>query len=179
MNIWKLFATRERFDTLKCALEKEKVSVEELARELNLSKGFVSQFLRILEGEGLLRREGRKYVVKDTAITRTLKVFINTATIHEILMKHKKDWMESLGFYGSFASGKNKEDSDVDVWIKVSKHPGEKEIARIERELSDELGKRVHIIVLTPERLGRLKKDDFVFYCELKRSVVIWGEGIE
>jgi len=63
--------------------------------------------------------------------------------------------------------------------LKVSKHPGEKEIARIERELSDELGKRVHILVLTPERLERLKKDDFVFYCELKHSVVIWGEGIE
>jgi len=35
-----LFSTRERFDTLRHVLEKEKVSVEELARELNLSKGF-------------------------------------------------------------------------------------------------------------------------------------------
>lgn len=169
----------ERYDTLKYVLEKEKVSVEGLARVLNLSKGFASKFLRILEEEGLLERDGRKYIVKNTAVTRTLKTFINTATLYEILMKNKRDWMESLGVYGSFASGKNKEDSDIDIWVKVSKHPGEKEVAEVERELSDELRKRVHILVLTPERLERLKRDDFIFYCELKHSVVIWGEGIE
>jgi hypothetical protein len=39
MNIWKLFATRRRSDTLRYALKKEKVSVEELARELKPEQG--------------------------------------------------------------------------------------------------------------------------------------------
>jgi predicted nucleotidyltransferase len=179
VNIWKLFATKKRFEMLEYILDKEKISVEESAKALNLSKGFTSQFLRVLEKEGLLRREGRKYIIDDSAVTRTLKTFINTALLYEILVKYRKNWMESLGVYGSFALGENKEDSDVDIWVKVSKHPGEREVARVERELSNELGKRAHILLLTQERLNRLKKDDFIFYCELKNSIVIWGEGIE
>ena len=179
MNIWRVLSTKERFNTLARALEKEIISVEELAGELNLSKGFISQYLRILEEEGVLKRDGRMYAVKDTAVTRALKVLINTLMLSEILIKHRKVWMEGLGFYGSFASGKNREDSDIDVWVRVTKHPGEKEIARFEREISEETGKIVHVLVLTPERLERLKKDDIIFYCELKNSVVVWGEGIE
>lgn len=179
MNIWKLLSTRERFETIKYVLDKSEIGVEEVFTALGLSKGFISQFLKLLDEEGVLKRENRKYVVNDTPIVRSMKIFINTASICPTLFENKKEWMKSVGLYGSFSRGTNNEDSDIDLWIKVAVHPGERMIATLERTLSDRLGRPVHILVLTPERLKRLKKEDTTFYNTLTHSLVLWGEGIE
>ena len=87
--------------------------------------------------------------------------------------------MLSVGVYGSFARGENTEDSDLDIWIVVDSYPNEREVARVEKEISKETGKQTHLLILTREKIERLRKEDPVFYCELVNSFVIWGEGIE
>ncbi len=179
MNLWKILSSKERVETLEFILEKEMVGVEELSTSLKRSKGFVSQFLRLLEEEGTLKKQKRKYfVLHEAPEVRAIKIMLNIIKLQKSLVKHRKEWMVSVGVYGSFSKGTNREDSDIDVWIRVEKRPGEREVAVIERELSEELGKPVHILILTPERIERLKKDDPIFYCELASSFVMWGEGV-
>ncbi|AGK61324.1 putative nucleotidyltransferase [Archaeoglobus sulfaticallidus PM70-1] len=179
MNIWKILSSRERIETLEFILEREAVGVEEVATSLRRSKGFVSQFLRLLEEEGILRKQKRKYaVLHEAPEVRAIKIMLNITKLQTSLVKHREEWIVSLGVYGSFSKGENREDSDIDIWIRVDSHPGEKEVARIERELSNELGKRVHILILTPERIARLRENDPIFYCELANSFVMWGEGV-
>ncbi len=179
MNIWRILSSKERVETLEFILEKEVIGVEEVATSLKRSKGFVSQFLRLLEKEGILKKQRRKYfVLHEAPEVRAIKIMLNMIKLQKSLVKRRKEWMVSVGIYGSFSKGTNREDSDVDVWIRVEKRPEEREIAAIERELSEELEKPVHILILTPERIERIKKDDPVFYCELVNSFVIWGEGV-
>lgn len=59
MNVWKILSSRERVETLEYILEREVVGVEEVAASLKRSKGFVSQFLRLLEEEGILKKQKR------------------------------------------------------------------------------------------------------------------------
>lgn len=160
-------------------LEKEVVGVEEVATSLKRSKGFVSQFLRLLEEEGILKKQRRKYVVLHEALkVRAIKIMLNMIKLQTSLIKHRKEWMKSVGVYGSYSKGTNREDSDIDIWIRVEKHPGEKEIARVEKDLAKEIGKPVHLLILTPEKIARIKESDPVFYCELINSFVMWGEGV-
>lgn len=179
MNIWKILSSKERVETLEYILEKEVVGVEEVATSLKRSKGFVSQFLRLLEEEGILKKQKRKYaVLHEAPEVRAIKIMLNMIKLQTSLAKHRKEWMVSLGVYGSYSEGTNREDSDVDIWIRVEKHPGEKEVARVEKDISNELGKQVHILILTPERIARLRENDPIFYCELVNSFLMWGEGV-
>ncbi len=172
-------SSKERVETLTFILERETVGVEETATLLGRSKGFVSQFFSLLEEEGILKKTGRRYRVLKSPKVRAIKILLNIARITEVLEKHRKDWMVSVGIYGSFAKGENTEDSDLDIWIAVDEYPEEREIARVEREFSEEIGKQTHLLILTKERIDRLRKEDPVFYCELINSFVIWGEGLE
>lgn len=179
MNLWIILSSRERVDTLSHILEKETVGVEETAKSLGRSKGFVSQFFSLLEEEEILKKSGRRYeVLHSLPIVKAIKTLLNVIKLYSVLIKHRRGWMESIGIYGSFARGENKEDSDVDVWIRVREHPGELEVASVEKSISIELGKQVHLLILTPEKIERLRKEDPVFYCELVNSIVIWGGGI-
>ncbi len=64
MNIWKILSSRERVETLEYILEREVVGVEEVATSLKRSKGFVSQFLRLLEEEGILKEHSERRLRK-------------------------------------------------------------------------------------------------------------------
>jgi|Deesub1362A_J573_1020465.scaffolds.fasta_scaffold00187_10 predicted nucleotidyltransferase len=179
MNIWRILSSKERTEVLQYILEKEVVGVEEIAKTLNRSKGFISQFFKLLEGEGILAKKDRKYaVLLNSPKVRSIKILLNIMSIYTVLIKYRTEWMDSLGIYGGFAKGTNRDDSDIDIWIRVTKHPGEKEVAKVEKNLTVEFGKPVHILILTPEKLERLKKEDQIFYCELSNSFVIWGDGI-
>ncbi len=179
MNIWRLMSSKERVEALTLILERETAGVEETAKLLGRSKGFVSQFFSLLEEEGILRKAGRKYAILKSSKVRAIKILLNIARIAEVIEKHRKNWMVSVGVYGSFAKGENTEDSDLDIWIVVNRYPDEREIAKVEREISEETGKQAHLLILTRERIDRLRREDPVFYCELVNSFVIWGEGIE
>jgi predicted nucleotidyltransferase len=85
-----------------------------------------------------------------------------------------------LGLYGSWARGTNHQDSDLDVWIKADSLPPESELARLQRDLSLQAGSEVNLLVLTPEKLERLKRDDPPFYNSLvTNSVTLKGEPLE
>ena len=171
----KLFTTERRMRILSSLLEKDTFGVEEVARELKISKGTVSSYLKELIEGGLVKKEGRRFRWADENAQRELKREVNYWTLREKLISLKSDWIKALGVYGSFARGENRRDSDVDVWILVEEEDPLK-VAELHENLELLTGRKVDLMVLTKERLNRLKVENPYLYWNIKlSSLTIWG----
>jgi len=177
----KLLSTQERARLLKRILvETEALKVEKTAKELNISKGMVSQFFRILLEYGIIEKKDKKVFVNfKNYKTMELKRFLNISELDVSELEKIKD-VTGIGVYGSWVSGTNTKESDLDVWIKAKKRPSEKIIAEVQGEIRRKKGYNIHVLALSAERIERLKKEDPVFFYSLAYgSVILWGENIE
>ena len=174
-----LVSTPERIRILRYALERHRVGVEETARATGLSKGLVSKTLRLLVNYGIAEKSGRGFRILNVPRTRELKRFINFMTLSKKLETLKDEWIMALGIYGSFATGENTPESDLDVWVFVEKMSIARS-ASLKREIEKATGREVNLLLLTPERIRKLRTGDPVFYYSLAYgSMVIWGERLE
>jgi predicted nucleotidyltransferase len=127
---------------------------------------------------GLLQKEGREYSPHDSAHSRAIKLLLNLQRID--LSALSLGSARGLGLYGSWARGTNHQDSDLDVWIRADSLPPESELARLQRDLGLQADTEVNLLVLTPEKLEGLKREDPPFYNSLVyHSVILLGDPIE
>lgn len=73
--------------------------------------------------------------------------------------------VESIGIFGSYRRGEEDEESDVDILVKFFEVPGLFTFIRLERYLSELLGKRVDLVeksALKP-RIGRRIQDEVIY----------------
>jgi len=156
----------------------KEVRVRELAKQLNLSPAYISRTLKILKKHGMFKNNKTDL---SNPYVRSLKIFLNVRKLVEKnVVEMLKKVKASVGIYGSWASGTNDEDSDLDVWIKFDKHPGEMKVASIANDIRKALGRNVQILVLSQDRIERLKNEDPTFYYSLVfGSILICGEPIE
>lgn len=173
-----LFKTEERVKILENILERYSFTVKDISADTGVSKGLVSRYLDHLKKEGLLERSGRIYLVKNKSFTRALKIVLNLDKLKwDEISPH---WMESAGLYGSWASGTNREDSDLDIWIKVKEYPSEDDLNTLYKDLKDRTSSELNILILTSDKLESIKKNDIPFYNSLKNnSLILEGEAIE
>ena len=173
-----LFKTEERARVLRHVMFRSALSVAEVSRATGITKGLVSRYLRRLVECGLLQKNGRRYSPLDGAHSRAIRLLLNLERID--LSALSLGSAKGLGLYGSWARGTNHQDSDLDVWIRADSLPPESELARLQRDLSLQAGVEVNLLVLTPEKLQRLKREDPPFYNSLvTNSVTLKGESIE
>lgn len=73
-----------------------------------------------------------------------------------------KNKIKKLSLFGSYAAGTNDEQSDIDLLVEFydNANPGLLDISRMERELSEMLGKKVDL--RTPEELSRYFRDKVI-----------------
>jgi len=170
---------RERIIEYVLSNPTEKIKVRELAKHLKLSPAHVSRTLRILAKNDFFKED---VVDMSNPYVHALKVLFNLKKLKEknIIKMLKKIEALGAGVYGSWSNGSNNEDSDLDVWIKVRKHPGERKVAAVSNDVRKILGRNVQILILTPERIDRLKKEDPIFYYSLIfGSMTLYGEAVE
>jgi predicted nucleotidyltransferase len=173
-----LFKTEERVKILRCVMFRSGLTLAEIATASGVTKGLVSRFLRYLEDQELLIREGRKYSPLDGAQTRAVKLLLNLERID--LSALNLGSAKSIGLYGSWARGTNRHDSDLDGWIKAESLPPENELAKLQRDLSLQARSEVNLLVLTPQKLEKLKIEDHPFYNSLvMNSVTMKGDPLE
>ncbi len=172
-----LFKTQERLNILHEVFLRDEIRVTEISKDTNTSKGLVSRFLKEMEKEGLLERKGLKYYNKNTPLVKAIKVMLNLNILkwEEI----SPSWAQSAALYGSWASGTNTDESDIDIWIKTDKAPSTHELNQLYSKLSSRTSSDAHILILTPEKLDDIKLNDPPFYNSLmKISLVIEGEPV-
>ncbi|OPX65352.1 MULTISPECIES: nucleotidyltransferase domain-containing protein [unclassified Methanoregula] len=174
-----LFRTPERVTLLSIALTRHACTVQQVAGKTGISKGLASQYLALLEREGLLaRRDDRTYRVIPSARTAAIKRILN---IDRVMAFFKKPaWALGIGMYGSWAEGTNTEESDLDLWVFVQEPPAGTAVAETERTVSRALSVEVHLLVITREKIDGMKKNDEPFYRLFSRqSITLDGESPE
>lgn len=173
-----LFKTEERARILRYVMFRSSFSMAEVSRATGVTKGLVSRYLRLLVEHGLLQKEGRKYSSHDGAHSRSIRLLLNLERID--LSTISLGPVRGLGLYGSWARGTNHQESDLDVWIRADSLPPESVLARLQKDLSQRAEGEVNLLVLTPEKLECLKREDPPFYNSLfMNSVTLKGEPIE
>lgn len=175
-----LFKTEERGKVLRYVMFRSSFSVSEASRAAGVNKGLVSRYLRLLEGLGLLHRDGRKYALLDGALSRAVRLILNLEKLDlSTLGTGPLNELKGLGLYGSWARGTNSLDSDLDVWIRADRPPEESDLARLQRDLSRLTGTEVNLLVLTPQKLAELRINDPPFYSSLiMNSLTIKGKPL-
>jgi predicted nucleotidyltransferase len=178
MNINKIFSTFQRVTILEKIIYSDSlVSVNITAKDLRLSKGLISKFFNLLVSEKILKKRRTKFIVLDNSFVRAIKILLNINNINPSIFK-KYSFIEALGIFGSCTKGTNKEDSDIDLWIKVKKTK-EAELSELTNVLKRK-SERIKPLFLTKEKIEALKKEDTVFYHSLVfGSIIIYGEEIE
>lgn len=79
----------------------------------------------------------------------------------------RRDDIVFMAIFGSFATGDYKKDSDIDILVRFSKSKSLLELVRIERELSEALGRKTDLLTeasISPYIRDRIKKEMEVFY---------------
>jgi predicted nucleotidyltransferase len=172
-----IFSTKERLRILEAVIFKRgQLSVNETAGRLHLSKGLVSKYLDFLAKAGMARRRNGKFsIIENSSLVKGIKVLLNLQRIPAGIFR-KRPWVKAAGVYGSCAKGENTEDSDMDLWIRIAK-TGETMQAALTSELNKKVG-NAKILLLSDEKLDRLKKQDELFYRALVfGSITLYGEN--
>lgn len=173
--LFHLFKTPERMKILETVLKKKKITVSQITQETGVSKGMVSRYLKTMKAENFLNRKKQTYYLINHARTRALKILLSLEQLKWDEISPK--WVESVGLYGSWASGTNTELSDVDIWIKVVNYPSEDEMNQLYKNIKNNTNSEVNILILTPEKLEQMKKTDPPFYHSLQiGSLLLEGE---
>ena len=174
-----LFSTKERELILDYLLDNpdKEINMNALARELKVSPGQVHHYLAILETKGLFKNKK----LSNNPATRALRFIKNLmklegAKIIKTIIK-KTDKPTGIGVYGSWANGSNKQNSDLDIWIKSTNDLSDLELSKLNRELSERMGVSVELLILTPKRMDHLKNKTEALYYSLFNSITLWGES--
>jgi predicted nucleotidyltransferase len=168
-----LFGTRERVALLSDILDRESCTVQEISDATRITKGLVSRYLALLAREGILVREGRRYHLRLTAMTRQVKILVNISRARTIVSLPA--WARGIGLYGSWASGTNTKESDLDIWIAASVLPDELVVAALERFWKKKCSCELHLLLLTPEKLKAMKTGDEPFFSSFERTAITLG----
>jgi predicted nucleotidyltransferase len=178
VNIEGVLSTSQRVGTLRSVLLKsENFGVSEVSREVGLSKGFVSGYLRFLADSEIIERSGKGFKVVNNVKVKALKILQNLNSI-DVTVFERHPFVEMAGLYGSWAKGNNNEKSDIDLWI-IVKETSEEELATLSSDLRNVLGP-VKPLYLTREKLRLMRSDDEIFYYSLMfGSITLYGEGLE
>lgn len=84
---------------------------------------------------------------------------------------------KGIYLFGTAASGKITADSDFDLAVFFESKPDAFKLSNIKRELSSELKKEVQLVVLTPEKIESMKREQVELLNQIKLgSVVLQGE---
>ena len=79
----------------------------------------------------------------------------------------KRNNVKRAGIFGSYARGEAKKDSDIDMIVAFSKRKSLLDIVRIERELSEGIGKKVDLLTkssISPYIIDKIKKETVVIH---------------
>ena len=171
----KIFSTKQRIKILQAIIFKTgNISVNNTANQLRLSKGLVSKYFDILAKMGILRKINGKLRITDSSLVKGIKILLNIKNIDLNIFK-RFPFVRSVGLYGSCAKGENIEDSDIDLWMKVS-NVSEEKLASLTSRVNKEI-KNIKPLFLTDKKIEKAKKEDPLFYHSLAfSSIIIYAE---
>ncbi|MFH1053692.1 MAG: nucleotidyltransferase domain-containing protein [Candidatus Woesearchaeota archaeon] len=173
MNIFQLL-TKKNIEILEL-IDRESLHIRDISDRLNISPGSVHKLIKILRKEDLISETKQKNRIiikskKENPIIIEIKRLINLNKLLDSRAYKRLKTNGKIGIYGSFAQGKNDQESDLDLWVYTPKK--EIELRPIFRDLEKELSIRVNPLILTKSKIDTIKKNDNEFYLRLKLTSI-------
>lgn len=131
--------------------------------------------LRDLVTAGLAKREqkGRMYfysIDRHDIIIKQFKIFQNILTIYPLINNLKKISLKLI-LYGSSSKGENLKESDLDIFVITINKKEVKDIL-----FKSELKEKLRSIIMSPNELAKLKKNETIFYEEIFNGITLWEQ---
>jgi len=177
-----LFSTKEREKVLAYVLDNPLKAhrVRDVAKKLSVSVGSISGYFAFLKKQKILKRSGNDFYVNlENPLTKAVKQMLNVANLDVSPLKKIPVCM-GIGVYGSWANGTNNENSDIDIWVRVERKPGEEIVAKVSRQMKEKMKRDVQILVIDPAKNRTLMEEDPIFYYSMVYgSVVLYGKSLQ
>ncbi|MFQ5975003.1 MAG: nucleotidyltransferase domain-containing protein [Candidatus Hydrothermarchaeales archaeon] len=163
-------------------ISSETLHIREIAEKTNTSPATVHKAIELFKKLDFIvekKVKNRKNVSlnRKNVVLKKIRTLINTNKILTSKAYKKLKKTGTIGVYGSFASGEDTPESDIDIWIYSKKKIDQIKLKSTTRKLTNELGKEVRPLTLTDEKIKELKEKDPEFYYRLKlTSVVLNGD---
>ncbi len=166
---------------LRQLLEMEKpIRIRETATNLGIPKSKLWRIIKTLEEEKIVRKTGITYIINHGYFkTRSLKQFVFIPYIGTQIVKVFQNTPYSVGIYGSYASGKNYQDSDIDIWVYHPTPIGFIERGRLLSSLMAIFNKDIDLLTLSDEMIENLTRENPGFLTSIISSeITIKGEEL-
>lgn len=174
MNKEKLLTkTNQKILGFLCQYPHDSFYNNQIAQKTGLSKGGVSQALKFLTKESLLKTERKGTMTfyqidLSSPIVRQFKIFHNIMLLNPLINKIKM-FASKIVLFGSCAEGTDSNDSDIDILIVSSQKP----------EVTDSVSKSktkrgIQLILKSPQEYISLEKKEPIFYHELEKGKILW-----
>lgn len=181
----RLFTSRARIKILKLLIfNPDEFHLREIARRTKVSAPYISRELENLKALNLIL-ESKKgnmklfKVNKSSSIFGELKrIFLKTEVLGDFLRKSfEKDEISYSLIFGSFASGKESEASDIDILI-IGKIK-EKELLETIRNAEKETGREINYILWSEKEFLRKAKEKNHLLMDIMSKPIIMLTGDE
>ena len=146
----------------------------EVSRLTRVGKAATNYSLRTLMETGLVAREKRGrmyfyYVTLDDLIIRQLKITQNLIYLRPLVDKLKGISLKIV-LYGSFSTGTNHAESDIDLFV-LSREP--KSVKGL--IYKSPFKERLQYVVNSPQEFIGLKRDNPMFHKQVSSGIILYG----
>jgi predicted nucleotidyltransferase len=157
--------------------------VREIAEKAKVSPATVHNAIKLFKRLGIVverRVKNRKTITlnRNSVLLKRINSLLNIYEISKLGEFKKLRKYGKVGIYGSFASGEDFPDSDVDLWIFSDKKLDSVELKEVTRRLERHLGKEVKLLILSPKKLKSLKNKDPEFYLRLMLTSIAFDGDV-
>lgn len=155
----------------------------EIARGARVSYGSANYILNKLHKEGILQRktEGRMChysIDMSNPFIKELKI-LNNLLLLEPLLQSLKRYARKVVLYGSWASGTDTQESDIDLYIVAAEKDKVLSIIKKYSYSSKVNGKKIQAIIDTPVDLLKKEKREKVFMDQVEQGNILWEREID
>ena len=169
--------TKSNLKILRLLKKEEGLYIREIAERLAISPFSVHNSIKLFKRLGFVevkKVKNRKtiYLVRDNPILKKMVSLINISDLSG--NKNFKRLMKSgkVGVYGSFASGEDTKESDIDLWCYKQEKVSNIELREITREIEKDFGMEVKLFVLSDSKIKDIMDNDPEFFYRLKLSSI-------
>lgn len=176
----KLF-TRKNLIILKELASKNETYIREISENTGVSPGQVHQAIKIFKKFNFIKEKklkNKKILSLDlnNLLLCKIRQLLNIHELQNNISFKELNKHGIVGIYGSFAAGKDTQQSDIDLWIYSKDHIDALKLKSITRKIETSFNKEVKLLILTDKKIKDLKENDPEFYFRLKLTSA--GEDI-
>ena len=169
------------FKTLQEFVAMNITYARQLAKRLNISAPHAHRICVELVQNKILKssyKENKRMFTLNygSLMTRQLLRLSTTAWIQRSRLFKELATICPFGIYGSFAEGRQTANSDLDIWVYISRSE-EKKIRQVLNNIEKDFDHPINVIYLDQNKLKKMRETDREFYLRLRlQSLTEWEE---